>query len=735
MFSFHDAPLHEPTLPGISFKCVEAISNRSAKFDLNVIVIPRSEQSFAGRAGESVITLIWEYSSDLFDPTTIERMVGHFQTLLKGIVSNPEQTISELPLLTEGEKHQLLVEWNDTESDYPRDRCIHELFEEQVERTPDAIAVVFEGQRLTYREVNQRANKLAHHLREIGVAPEVLVGICIERSMEMVIGILGILKAGGAYVPIDPSYPKDRLTFMLEDTNAPVLITQSSLIERLPAHNATVLCLDRDWGEISGKSQDNPLPLTAPDNLAYVIYTSGSTGIPKGTLIAHHNVVRLFRATRSWFSFAPEDVWTLFHSYAFDFSVWEIWGALLHGGRLVIVPFEVSRSPHEFYELLCREQVTVLNQTPSAFRQLVGVEESIIDPSRLGLRLVIFGGEALDFQSLKPWFDRHGDQRPQLINMYGITETTVHVTYRIIKEADLSARQPSLIGAPIPDLELYVLDPHRKLVPVGVAGELYVGGAGLARGYLNRGELTAERFVSHPFDDGKGRRLYRSGDLVRRRGDGDIEYVGRIDNQVKIRGHRIELGEVETVLAQHAAIQQAVVLAREDSEDRRLVAYVVAAAGYAPSVHELRSFVKQKLPEYMVPSAFVVLDSLPLTPNGKLDRKALPAPDQTRPELEKTFVAPRTPVEETLASIWSDVLQFDHVGIHDNFFELGGHSLLATQLISRIRETFKIDLPLRSLFEAPTIYGLAQRIQELGVKEGAMQETKIIRLAREQYRV
>jgi amino acid adenylation domain-containing protein len=551
----------------------------------------------------------------------------------------------------------------------------------------------------------------------------------------MIVGILGILKAGGAYVPLDPSYPEDRLAFMLDDTKAAVLITQSSLIERLPAHNTTVLCLDRDWGEISEESQDNPLPLGTPDNLAYVIYTSGSTGIPKGVLIAHHNVVRLFCATRSWFSFAPEDVWTLFHSYAFDFSVWEIWGALLHGGRLVIVPFEVSRSPHEFYELLCREQVTVLNQTPSAFRQLVGVEESIIDPSRLGLRLVIFGGEALDFQSLKPWFDRHGDQRPQLINMYGITETTVHVTYRIIKEADLSARQPSLIGAPIPDLELYVLDPHRKLVPVGVAGELYVGGAGLARGYLNRGELTAERFVSHPFDDGKGRRLYRSGDLVRRRGDGDIEYLGRIDNQVKIRGHRIELGEIETVLAQHAAIQQAVVLAREDSEDRRLVAYVVAAAGYAPSVHELRSFVKQKLPEYMVPSAFVVLDSLPLTPNGKLDRKALPAPDQTRPELEKTFVAPRTPVEETLASIWSDVLQFDHVGIHDNFFELGGHSLLATQLISRIRETFKIDLPLRSLFEAPTIYGLAQRIQELGVKEGAMQETKIIRLAREQYRV
>ena len=367
----------------------------------------------------------------------------------------------------------------------------------------------------------------------------------------MIVGILGILKAGGAYVPLDPSYPKERLAFILEDSRAAVLISQSSLIAGLPVHNATVLCLDQDWGEISTQSQDNPPPLTTPDNLAYVIYTSGSTGTPKGALIPHHNVVRLFRATDSWFHFGPDDVWTLFHSYAFDFSVWELWGALVHGGRLVIVPFDVSRSPREFYELLCREQVTVLNQTPSAFRQLVQAEESITDTSRLGLRLVIFGGEALDFQSLRPWFERHGDQRPRLINMYGITETTVHVTYREIKEADLSVGGSSLIGAPIPDLELYVLDSHRNLVPVGLPGELYVGGAGLARGYLNRSELTAERFVGHPFDDGEGRRLYRSGDLVRRRADGDIEYLGRIDNQVKIRGFRIELGEIETVLAQH----------------------------------------------------------------------------------------------------------------------------------------------------------------------------------------
>ena len=541
---------------------------------------PQFDIEFYIREHDDGLVLTFVYDSDLFEFETITRILGHFQVLLEGILSDPRQRISDLPLLTKTEKHQLLMKWNDTKRDYPPDKCIQQLFEQQVERTPEAAAVVFEDQQLTYRELNNRANQLAHYLQKLSVGPEVLVGICVERSMEMVVGLLGILKAGGAYVPLDPSYPEERLAFMLEDSRGPVLITQSSLIERLPTHNATVLCLDRDWGEISSESQDNPLPLTTPDNLAYVIYTSGSTGIPKGALIAHHNVVRLFRATGSWFHFGSDDVWTLFHSYAFDFSVWELWGALLHGGRLVIVPFEVSQSPQEFYQLLCREQVTVLNQTPSAFRQLLGAEESVIDPSQIQLRLVIFGGEALDFQNLKPWFNRHGDQRPQLINMYGITETTVHVTYQIIKETDLHPGVPSLIGVPIPDLELYVLDLYRNLVPVGVPGELYIGGAGLARGYLNRAELTAERFVGHPFDDGKGRRLYRSGDLVRRRANGDIEYLGRIDHQVKIRGFRVELGEVEAMLAQHPAVQQTVVVAREDSlGHKRLVAYVVSAQG------------------------------------------------------------------------------------------------------------------------------------------------------------
>jgi amino acid adenylation domain-containing protein len=535
----------------------------------------------------------------------------------------------------------------------------------------------------------------------------------------MVVGLLGILKAGGAYVPLDPSYPKERLALLLEDAQAHVLITQDQFIEHLPTGDATVICLDRGWGEISSESENNPVPLAISENLAYVIYTSGSTGVPKGVLITHRNVVRLFCATDSWFHFGPDDVWTLFHSYAFDFSVWELWGALLHGGRVVIVSFEVSRSPQEFYELLCREQVTVLNQTPSAFHPFMQAEESIVEHNRLGLRLAIFGGEALDLQSLKPWFDRHGDQRPQLVNMYGITETTVHVTYREIKETDLHPGMSSLIGVPLPDVQLYILDPHRNLVPVGVPGELYVGGAGGARGYLNRAGLTAERFIVSPFRPGE--RLYRSGDLVRRRADGDIEYLGRIDNQVKIRGYRIELGEVESVLRRHPGVREVAVLAREDSPgDKRLVAYVVLSADEVYTASELQNFLKQKLPGYMVPSTFVVLESLPLTPNGKLDRKTLPALDTSRPELEGIYIAPRTPTEKMLAKIWAEVLKIDKLGIHDNFFDLGGHSLLATQVMSRIRDAFQIDIPLRVLFEQPTVEELAiamMRFNNKGITE------------------
>ncbi|MDB6121027.1 MAG: hypothetical protein JWQ71_20, partial [Pedosphaera sp.] len=448
---------------------------------------------------------------------------------------------------------------------------IQKLFEAQAALRPGAVALIFEGQSITYGDLNSRSNHLAARLRELGVGPEVLVGICVERSFEMLVGLLGILKAGGAYVPMDPSYPSERLEFLLRDAEPMVLLTQEKLLPSLPRHPAQVLCLD---ALPPGAGAENLQPLNSPDNAAYVIYTSGSTGQPKGVVVTHHNVIRLFAATDQWYGFSERDVWTLFHSFAFDFSVWEIFGALLHGGRLVVVPHPVSRSPDAFYELLAQERVTVLNQTPSAFRQLMQAEESFAGEKNLALRLVIFGGETLDLQSLKPWFERHGDTHPQLVNMYGITETTVHVTYRPLAADDVN--QPSVIGLPIPDLQLHILDQQLNPVAIGEAGEIFVGGAGLARSYLKRPELTEQRFVGNPFSKEAGARLYRSGDIARRLPNNDIEYLGRADLQVKIRGHRVELGEIEAVLNQHPAIRESVVLLRQESGLPRLVGYLIS---------------------------------------------------------------------------------------------------------------------------------------------------------------
>lgn len=658
--------------------------------------------------GSELSLKIW-YSRQHFDAATITRMLGHLQTLLEGMVANPNQHLKELQLLTEAERHQLLVEWNDTQTDYYQ-RCIHELFEEQVERSPHAVAVVFEDEQLTYQELNGRANQLACYLQKLGVKQEVLVGICVERSLEMVVGILGILKAGGAYVPLDQAYPQERLAFILQDAQVPVLLTQQQLVKVLP-HQTKVVCLDTDWESISQESQENPVRESTADNLAYVIYTSGSTGQPKGVLVNHANVTRLFTATQSWFNFNQQDVWALFHSIAFDFSVWELWGALLYGGRLVVVPYCISRSSKDFYDLLYQQQVTVLNQTPSAFRQLIQTESSLVTVKQLALRLVIFGGEALELQSLKPWFERHTNQSPQLVNMYGITETTVHVTYRPLTRADLSG-MGSVIGRPIPDLQVYLLDRHQQPVPIGVPGEMYIGGAGLARGYLHRPELNAEKFIAHPFSNKPDARLYRSGDLARYLPDGDLEYLGRIDHQVKLRGFRIELGEISAALAQHPAVRETVVLICEaQPENKHLLAYIIPKNQQTPKSSELRNFLKKKLPQYMVPSVFVMLEALPLTPNGKIDYRALPEPNVSRPELDEDFVAPRTPVEELLAGIWSQVLNLEQVGIHDNFLELGGHSLLATQVMSRVYKAFQIELSPRCLFELPTIAGLAEHLE------------------------
>ncbi|WP_190285775.1 polyketide synthase [Montanilutibacter psychrotolerans] len=595
--------------------------------------------------------------------------------------------------------------------------CIQQQIEQQAALRPDAIAVTCEGVSLSYRDLNSRANQVAHRLRALGVGPDTLVAIGLERSTEMVVGLLGILKAGGAYLPVDAAYPRERVQFMLDDARPAVLMTSSGHRTSLPATDVPTLLLDADWTELASEPTSDPTPLAQPDHLAYVIYTSGSTGKPKGCQVTHANVARLFTATRAWFEFGPDDVWTFFHSHAFDFSVWEIWGALIHGGRVVVVPHLVSRSPEMFHALLMREGVTVLNQTPSAFRGLIHADLAAVDaPSALSLRHVIFGGEALELQMLRPWFDRHGDQCPRLINMYGITETTVHVTYRPIACADLERNAGSVIGEPIPDLRLFVLDPDLVPVAIGDVGEIHVSGAGVTRGYLNRPELTAERFIDWQSPDGEPVRLYKTGDLARRLPDGDLEYLGRCDHQVKIRGFRIETGEIESALIRHAAVRECAVIARDDGAggEPRLVAYVVPRGAQA-SHAVLRAHLSSTLPDYMLPSAFVDLAALPLTENGKLDRRALPAPARQRPELSCAHEPPVGALETSLCAAIGDVLAIDNVGRHDNFFELGGDSLLAARLLQRVRESGAGEsgngIPMTLLFHHPTPATLAAALE------------------------
>ncbi|RKG99379.1 amino acid adenylation domain-containing protein, partial [Corallococcus sp. CA053C] len=696
----------ERALPGLTLRPLP-VEGRTAKFDLTLYVTD----------GERGLETALEYNADLFDATTAARLLGHLEVLLRSAIVHPEQHVARLPLLTEPERQQHLVEWNTVREGFARGPALHHLFEAQVARTPDAVAVSYEAQHLTYRQLDTRANQVAWRLRQRGVGPETLVGLCVERSLEMVVGLLAILKAGGAYVPMDPSYPADRLAFMLEDTAVPVLLTQVAHQGALPAHRASVVLLDDPQDGFDAEPVHAPEAGTTPANLAYVIYTSGSTGRPKGVQLAHEQVVRLMSATQHWYRFDASDVWTLFHSYAFDFSVWELWGALLYGGRVVVVPYWVSRSPDAFLSLLRRERVTVLNQTPSAFRQLIHADATSSEPGGLSLRSVIFGGEALEFASLRPWFSKHGDQRPQLVNMYGITETTVHVTYRVVDAADAEGASSSVIGVPIPDLQAFVLDAQLQPQPVGIPGELYIGGQGLARGYLHRPELTAERFVPHPFSQRPGERLYKSGDLARVREDGQLEYLGRGDLQVKIRGFRIELGEIENALLRHPTVREAVVVAREDAPGvKRLVGYVVANVGQVASADALRQHLLQRLPDYMVPASLVTLGSLPLTSNGKVDRRALPAPEQER-ATGTAFVAPRTAVERQLAAIWAQVLRLEKVGVHDDFFALGGDSIVSLQIIARAHRV-GLRLTPKQLFQHPTLAELAPLAVETRVPQG-----------------
>ncbi|MGK8535894.1 pyoverdine non-ribosomal peptide synthetase PvdD [Pseudomonas aeruginosa] len=675
--------------------------SRTAQFDLT-LDLTDEEQRFCA---------VFDYATDLFDASTVERLAGHWRNLLRGIVANPRQRLGELPLLDAPERRQTLSEWNPAQREYAVQGTLQQRFEEQARQRPQAVALILDEQRLSYGELNARANRLAHCLIARGVGADVPVGLALERSLDMLVGLLAILKAGGAYLPLDPAAPEERLAHILDDSGVRLLLTQGHLLERLP-RQAGVEVLAIDGLVLDGYAESDPLPTLSADNLAYVIYTSGSTGKPKGTLLTHRNALRLFSATEAWFGFDERDVWTLFHSYAFDFSVWEIFGALLYGGRLVIVPQWVSRSPEDFYRLLCREGVTVLNQTPSAFKQLMAVACSAdMATQQPALRYVIFGGEALDLQSLRPWFQRFGDRQPQLVNMYGITETTVHVTYRPVSEADLEGGLVSPIGGTIPDLSWYILDRDLNPVPRGAVGELYIGRAGLARGYLRRPGLSATRFVPNPFPGGAGERLYRTGDLARFQADGNIEYIGRIDHQVKVRGFRIELGEIEAALAGLAGVRDAVVLAHDGVGGTQLVGYVVAdSAEDAERLREsLRESLKRHLPDYMVPAHLMLLERMPLTVNGKLDRQALPQPDASLSQ--QAYRAPGSELEQRIAAIWSEILGVERVGLDDNFFELGGHSLLATRVISRVRQEQQLDASLKALFERPVLEAFAQGLE------------------------
>jgi amino acid adenylation domain-containing protein len=694
------------TLPDLRMEPI-AGETTTAKFDLTLTV----EQTGDG------LLASFEYDTDLFDRATIEQLASHQHRLLAAVAAAPQARLDTLALIDGEVYRRQAAGWHAPLPDYPREATLHGLFEAQAARTPDAVAVSDGDSRIDYATLNRRANCLAHRLRRLGVGPDVRVGLCASRSADLIVGLLAVLKAGGAYLPMDPSYPPERLAYLVEDASPALILTQAHLRPELDARGIAgglpVICLDEPGptGSPDGPDADadadagNPVPLARADHLAYVIYTSGSTGRPKGVLSLHRNVVSLFWGARAHFRFGADDTWSLFHSIAFDFSVWEIWGALLHGGRLVIVPHETSRSPDRFHALLARERVTVLNQTPSAFFQLMDHEARMPGLPPLSLRTVVFGGEMLHASLLAPWLQRHGDAQPVLVNMYGITETTVHVTWqRVTAELD----HPHAIGRAIDNLEVHVFDGQGNPVPMGVVGELHVAGEGLARGYLNRAGLTAQRFVPNPYG-APGSRLYRTGDLGRRLADGTLEYVGRADHQVKIRGFRIELGEIEAALAHHERVREAVVLVHDDAGgDRRLVAYVTCH-DEPPTAAALRAHLQRTLPDYMVPSHFVTLERLPLTANGKLDRRALPAPDPVRGVAD--YVAPRTPDEQRLATIWADVLGLDRVGAFDNFFELGGHSLLAARLIARLRETCGIDLPLRTLFELPVVADLAAHLE------------------------
>ncbi|HZR17083.1 MAG TPA: amino acid adenylation domain-containing protein, partial [Verrucomicrobiae bacterium] len=701
MFSFQAGAMEQLELPGARLRFVE-VEPDWAKFDLT-LVLRETSQGLAASV---------EFNRDLFEEQSIGRLLEHFEVLLRGIVTAPERRLSELPLLGPGERKRVLADWNATFKPFPRDHCIHELFEAQAVRTPEAAAVLWGNHRMSYGELNSRANQLARFLRQFDIKPDVPVGLCLARSPEMLVGMLGILKAGGAYVPLDANYPRERLTFMLQDCGAPVVLTQQRLLGRVPSDGAKIICLDADWELIAREQRENTASLANARNLAYVMYTSGSTGRPKGVAVPHRAVNRLV-INNDFIQLDPTDRIAQVSNISFDAATFEIWGALLNGAQLVGITRDVALSPKDFAAELREQGITAMFLTAALFNQVASESPGAFQT----LRTVIAGGEALDPKWVRSVLKDRPPQR--LLNGYGPTENTTFTCCHTISDLpEASFNVP--IGKPISNTTAYILDRHLNPVPIGIPGELYTGGDGLARGYWRRPELTAEKFVPNPFDPDRSSWLYKTGDRARFLPDGAIEFLGRIDDQVKIRGFRIELGEIETLLGKHPGVRECVVTVYGNTAtEKRLVAYVAAASEPAPNASELRSFLANQLPDYMVPSAFVRIDSMPLTPNGKVDRKALPAPDQGRPKLDRQYLAPRNETESQLVNIWERVLGVRPIGIQDKFFELGGHSMLAVRVIAEIEKVFGRKLRLATIFQAPTIERLAGVLRE-EVKETAV---------------
>ena len=707
-FALQNAPMDALQLSGLRLRAVET-ETKTAKGDMYFSLVEQ-EGALRGRV---------EYNTDLFDRATIQRMLEHYQVLLEAAVADPAQKVSALPLLRPEEREQLITGWNATKFDYPRRLCLHQLFEQHAARTPSAIACEYEDQQLSYGELNARANQVAHFLQSLGIGPGQRVGIFVERSLAMMVGLLGIQKSGAAYVPLDPSYPQERIRLTLDDAQVPVLLTQQSLVDSMPEHQAEVVMLDADWDSKFAIAKHKSRDSVTPNDLVYVIFTSGSTGRPKGVQVPHGAVVNLLTFMAHELRMGPDDVFPALASFAFDMCIPELYLALVSGGRVVIGNRHLAANGEELADMLRKTNATIVHATPTTWSLLL--EAGFTGK---GLKRVI-GAEPLP----RELCTRLLTADPSLYNFYGPTETTVWSAFHHFRSPD----ELIVVGRPLANTQIYILDKNLQPAPIGVPGEIHIGGDGVTHGYLKRPELTAEKFIPDPFSDNPKAKMYKTGDLGRFFADGRIEFQGRADNQVKVRGYRIELGEIESALGRHPAVQECVVIAREDVEgDKRLVGYVIAAANQKINANELRAWVKDRLPEYMVPVAFVEMPRLPLSPNGKVDRRNLPAPDYTRPELAGEYQSATTPAQEVIAGVWAEVLKLDQVGIHDDFFELGGHSLLATQVISRVRQAFSVELPLRALFEAPTVAGLTERVESLQKDKHGLTAPPIVPVLRNQ---